>query len=189
MQDYAGERSEYGYICNIYFFELVDSSSIDWQIRRFVTAMIMKLTSCSRRLAQEIFRNWEHPCPPDLECMREKAVVIGSSRVKSVCGKSRGLDRKRKQHLLGITKEVGKDPGLPEDLRARMLALEDEVNMVMGQYLGDVEVDHILEDVVMTPQHAILMIKRRPQSSSSRGRGKGGASSSGSGQNPIYALA
>ncbi|XLS98122.1 hypothetical protein HN51_040857 [Arachis hypogaea] len=33
----------------------------------------------------------------------------------------------------------GKDPGLPEALRARMLALEDEVNMVMGQYLGAVE--------------------------------------------------
>ncbi|KAH0658657.1 hypothetical protein KY290_008875 [Solanum tuberosum] len=44
-----------------------------------------------------------------------------------------------KEHLLGITKEVGKDPGLPEALRARMLALEDEVNMVMGQYLGAVE--------------------------------------------------
>ncbi|KAF3660791.1 Cytochrome subunit alpha [Capsicum annuum] len=29
--------------------------------------------------------------------------------------------------------------GLPEALRARMLALEDEVNMVMGQYLGAVE--------------------------------------------------
>ena len=43
------------------------------------------------------------------------------------------------KHLLGITKEVGKDPGLPEALRARMLALEDEVNMVMGQYLGAVE--------------------------------------------------
>jgi len=43
------------------------------------------------------------------------------------------------KHLLGITKEVGKDPGLLEALRARMLALEDEVNMVMGQYLGAVE--------------------------------------------------
>ncbi|KAF3672013.1 Photosystem II CP43 reaction center protein [Capsicum annuum] len=43
------------------------------------------------------------------------------------------------KHLLGITKEVGKDPGLPEALRARMLSLEDEVNMVMGQYLGAVE--------------------------------------------------
>uniref|UniRef100_K4BAI9 Uncharacterized protein n=1 Tax=Solanum lycopersicum TaxID=4081 RepID=K4BAI9_SOLLC len=43
------------------------------------------------------------------------------------------------KHLLGITKEVGNDPGLPEALRARMLALEDEVNMVMGQYLGAVE--------------------------------------------------
>ncbi|KAJ8528930.1 hypothetical protein K7X08_035748 [Anisodus acutangulus] len=37
------------------------------------------------------------------------------------------------------TLEVGKDPGLPEALRARMFALEDEVNMVMGQYLGVVE--------------------------------------------------
>ncbi|KAH0725158.1 hypothetical protein KY284_001023 [Solanum tuberosum] len=44
-----------------------------------------------------------------------------------------------KEHLLGITKEVGKDLGLPEALRARMLALEDEVTMVMGQYLGAVE--------------------------------------------------
>jgi len=43
------------------------------------------------------------------------------------------------KHIIGITKEVGKDPGLPEALRARMLALEDEVNMVMGQYLGAVE--------------------------------------------------
>ncbi|KAH0705997.1 hypothetical protein KY285_010532 [Solanum tuberosum] len=39
----------------------------------------------------------------------------------------------------GYFKGVGKDPGLPEALRARMLALEDEVNMVMGQYLGTVE--------------------------------------------------
>lgn len=38
------------------------------------------------------------------------------------------------KHLLGITK----DPGLPEALRARMFALEDEVNMVMGQYLSAV---------------------------------------------------
>ncbi|XP_055828999.1 uncharacterized protein LOC129897280 [Solanum dulcamara] len=38
------ERPEYGYAT--YFFELVDSSPIDWQIRRLVTAM--KLTSCSR---------------------------------------------------------------------------------------------------------------------------------------------
>lgn len=38
------ERPEYGYAT--YFFELVDSTAIDWQIRRLVTAM--KLTSCSR---------------------------------------------------------------------------------------------------------------------------------------------
>ncbi|XP_017247778.1 uncharacterized protein LOC108219045 isoform X1 [Daucus carota subsp. sativus] len=38
------ERPEYGYAT--YFFELVDSLSIDWQIKRLVTAM--KLTSCSR---------------------------------------------------------------------------------------------------------------------------------------------
>ncbi|XP_059307331.1 uncharacterized protein LOC132058924 isoform X1 [Lycium ferocissimum] len=38
------ERPEYGYAT--YFFELVDSSPIDWQIRRLVTAM--KLTSCGR---------------------------------------------------------------------------------------------------------------------------------------------
>ncbi|PHT64721.1 hypothetical protein T459_29146 [Capsicum annuum] len=38
------ERPEYGYAT--YFFELVDSSPIDWQIRRLVIAM--KLTSCSR---------------------------------------------------------------------------------------------------------------------------------------------
>ncbi|XP_049372233.1 uncharacterized protein LOC125837133 [Solanum verrucosum] len=38
------ERPEYGYAT--YFFELVDSSTIDWQIRRLVTAM--KLTSYSR---------------------------------------------------------------------------------------------------------------------------------------------
>ncbi|XAR58146.1 hypothetical protein NMG60_11026544 [Bertholletia excelsa] len=38
------ERPEYGYAT--YFFELVDYMSIDWQIRRLVTAM--KLTSCSR---------------------------------------------------------------------------------------------------------------------------------------------
>ncbi|OIT22599.1 PREDICTED: uncharacterized protein LOC109217389 [Nicotiana attenuata] len=38
------ERPEYGYAT--YFFELVDSTPIDWQIRRLVTAM--KLTSCSR---------------------------------------------------------------------------------------------------------------------------------------------
>ncbi|KAH0781513.1 hypothetical protein KY290_001111 [Solanum tuberosum] len=43
------------------------------------------------------------------------------------------------KHLLGITKEVGKDAGLLEALRARMLALEDEVNRVMGQYLGAIE--------------------------------------------------
>ncbi|XP_030507304.2 uncharacterized protein LOC115722279 isoform X2 [Cannabis sativa] len=38
------ERPEYGYAT--YFFELVDSLSIDWQIKRLVTAM--KLTTCSR---------------------------------------------------------------------------------------------------------------------------------------------
>lgn len=38
------ERPEYGYAT--YFFELVDSLPIDWQIKRLVTAM--KLTSCSR---------------------------------------------------------------------------------------------------------------------------------------------
>ncbi|KAK2990743.1 hypothetical protein RJ640_003811 [Escallonia rubra] len=38
------ERPEYGYAT--YFFELVDSVSIDWQIKRLVTAM--KLTSYSR---------------------------------------------------------------------------------------------------------------------------------------------
>lgn len=38
------ERPEYGYAT--YFFELVDSLSIDWQIKRLVIAM--KLTSCSR---------------------------------------------------------------------------------------------------------------------------------------------
>ncbi|CAL9184031.1 unnamed protein product [Musa hybrid cultivar] len=38
------ERPEYGYAT--YFFELVDSLPVDWQIKRLVTAM--KLTSCSR---------------------------------------------------------------------------------------------------------------------------------------------
>ncbi|XP_011001563.1 PREDICTED: uncharacterized protein LOC105108806 isoform X1 [Populus euphratica] len=38
------ERPEYGYAT--YFFELVDSMSIDWQIKRLVTAM--KLTNCGR---------------------------------------------------------------------------------------------------------------------------------------------
>ncbi|CAN4114777.1 unnamed protein product [Withania somnifera] len=38
------ERPEYGYAT--YFFELVDSAPIDWQIRRLVIAM--KLASCSR---------------------------------------------------------------------------------------------------------------------------------------------
>ncbi|KAH8483187.1 hypothetical protein H0E87_027817 [Populus deltoides] len=38
------ERPEYGYAT--YFFELVDSISIDWQIKRLVTAM--KLTNCGR---------------------------------------------------------------------------------------------------------------------------------------------
>ncbi|KAL5708420.1 hypothetical protein ACHQM5_019216 [Ranunculus cassubicifolius] len=38
------ERPEYGFAT--YFFELVDSLPIDWQIKRLVTAM--KLTSCSR---------------------------------------------------------------------------------------------------------------------------------------------
>ncbi|XP_030511372.1 uncharacterized protein LOC115725838 isoform X1 [Rhodamnia argentea] len=38
------ERPEYGYAT--YFFELVDSLPIDWQIKRLVIAM--KLTSCSR---------------------------------------------------------------------------------------------------------------------------------------------
>ncbi|XP_042504975.1 uncharacterized protein LOC122081776 [Macadamia integrifolia] len=38
------ERPEYGYAT--YFFELVDSLPIDWQIKRLVTAM--KLVSCSR---------------------------------------------------------------------------------------------------------------------------------------------
>ncbi|CAA6658648.1 unnamed protein product [Spirodela intermedia] len=38
------ERPEYGYAT--YFFELVESLPIDWQIKRLVTAM--KLTSCSR---------------------------------------------------------------------------------------------------------------------------------------------
>lgn len=38
------ERPEYGYAT--YFFELMDSFPINWQIRRLVTAM--KLTSCSR---------------------------------------------------------------------------------------------------------------------------------------------
>ncbi|XP_024183117.1 uncharacterized protein LOC112188264 isoform X2 [Rosa chinensis] len=38
------ERPEYGYAT--YFFELVDSLPIEWQIKRLVTAM--KLTSCSR---------------------------------------------------------------------------------------------------------------------------------------------
>ena len=38
------ERPEYGYAT--YFFELMDSLPIDWQIKRLVTAM--KLTSCSR---------------------------------------------------------------------------------------------------------------------------------------------
>ncbi|KAF5186734.1 Nac domain-containing protein [Thalictrum thalictroides] len=38
------ERPEYGYAT--YFFELVDSLPIDWQIKRLVTAL--KLTSCSR---------------------------------------------------------------------------------------------------------------------------------------------
>ncbi|CAK9156036.1 unnamed protein product [Ilex paraguariensis] len=38
------ERPEYGYAT--YFFELVDSLTISWQVKRLVTAM--KLTSCSR---------------------------------------------------------------------------------------------------------------------------------------------
>ena len=38
------ERPEYGYAT--YFFELVESLPIDWQIKRLVTAM--KLTTCSR---------------------------------------------------------------------------------------------------------------------------------------------
>lgn len=38
------ERPEYGFAT--YFFELVDSLPIHWQIKRLVTAM--KLTSCSR---------------------------------------------------------------------------------------------------------------------------------------------
>lgn len=38
------ERPEYGYAT--YFFELVDSLPIEWQIKRLVTAM--KLTTCSR---------------------------------------------------------------------------------------------------------------------------------------------
>lgn len=38
------ERPEYGYAT--YFFELLDSVPISWQIKRLVTAM--KLTSCSR---------------------------------------------------------------------------------------------------------------------------------------------
>ena len=38
------ERPEYGYAT--YFFELVDSLPINWQIKRLVVAM--KLTSCSR---------------------------------------------------------------------------------------------------------------------------------------------
>ncbi|CAK7339016.1 unnamed protein product [Dovyalis caffra] len=38
------ERPEYGYAT--YFFELVDSISVDWQIKRLVTAM--KLTNCGR---------------------------------------------------------------------------------------------------------------------------------------------
>ncbi|KAK1361819.1 High-affinity branched-chain amino acid transport system permease protein like [Heracleum sosnowskyi] len=38
------ERPEYGYAT--YFFELVDSLTVDWQIKRLVTTM--KLTSCSR---------------------------------------------------------------------------------------------------------------------------------------------
>lgn len=38
------ERPEYGYAT--YFFELVASLPIDWQIKRLV--IVMKLTSCSR---------------------------------------------------------------------------------------------------------------------------------------------
>lgn len=38
------ERPEYGYAT--YFFELVDSSPIEWQVKRLVTAM--KLTCCGR---------------------------------------------------------------------------------------------------------------------------------------------
>lgn len=38
------ERPEYGYAT--YFFELVDSLPINWQIKRLVISM--KLTSCSR---------------------------------------------------------------------------------------------------------------------------------------------
>lgn len=38
------ERPEYGYAT--YFFELVESLPIEWQIKRLVIAM--KLTSCSR---------------------------------------------------------------------------------------------------------------------------------------------
>ncbi|WOL02588.1 hypothetical protein Cni_G11307 [Canna indica] len=43
------ERPEYGYAT--YFFGLVDSLPIDWQIKRLVTAM--KLTSCSRSTLME----------------------------------------------------------------------------------------------------------------------------------------
>ena len=53
--------------------------------------------------------------------------------------KLNGVEAYYLNYLIGITNEVGKDPGLPEALRARMLALEDEVNMVIGQYLGAVE--------------------------------------------------
>ncbi|KAF3635483.1 hypothetical protein FXO37_25967 [Capsicum annuum] len=39
----------------------------------------------------------------------------------------------------GLILEVEKDLGFHEALRAKMLSLEDEVNMVMGQYLGAFE--------------------------------------------------
>lgn len=38
------ERPEYGYAT--YFFEIVDSLPVDWQIKRLVTAM--RLSSCGR---------------------------------------------------------------------------------------------------------------------------------------------
>lgn len=43
------ERPEYGYAT--YFFEIVDSIPIDWQIKRLVA--VMKLSSCGRGLLIE----------------------------------------------------------------------------------------------------------------------------------------
>ncbi|KAH0682623.1 hypothetical protein KY290_021207 [Solanum tuberosum] len=56
----------------------------------------------------------------------------------------------------------GKDPGLHEAMRARMLALEDKINMVMGQYLGAVEGGRSEDDRLITPCSLLTSIGREP---------------------------